>query len=49
MGYRAYPEYKKARLEWLGNLPKHWECLRLRLLSTRLIHESSQSDSFSAA
>jgi type I restriction enzyme S subunit len=35
MGYRAYPEYKEARLEWLGNLPKHWECLRLRLISKR--------------
>lgn len=35
MGYQAYPEYKEARLEWLGNLPKHWECLRLRLLSKR--------------
>lgn len=35
MGYRAYPEYKEARLESLGNLPKHWECLRLRLLSKR--------------
>lgn len=35
MGYRAYPEYKEARLEWLGNVPKHWECLRLRLISKR--------------
>lgn len=35
MGYKAYAEYKEARLEWLGNLPKHWDCLRLRLLSKR--------------
>ncbi len=27
---RAYPEYKDSGLRWLGTVPAHWECVRLR-------------------
>jgi len=23
--YKAYPEYKESGIEWLGNVPEHWE------------------------
>lgn len=23
--YKAYPKYKESELEWLGNVPEHWE------------------------
>ena len=26
--YKAYPEYKDSEVEWLGEIPNHWEMLR---------------------
>lgn len=28
--YQAYPEYKDSRVEWLGEIPGHWEISKLR-------------------
>lgn len=28
--YKAYPEYKDSGVEWIGNIPDHWECVRLK-------------------
>ena len=28
--YQAYPEYKDSGVEWLGNVPKHWNVTRLK-------------------
>ncbi len=30
MGYQAYPEYKESRVEWLDQVPSHWNVERLR-------------------
>jgi len=30
--YKPYPAYKNSGLEWLGEVPKHWEVKRLRYL-----------------
>ncbi|MBY0276657.1 restriction endonuclease subunit S [Candidatus Binatia bacterium] len=27
--FRPYPAYKDSRVEWLGEIPAHWECLAL--------------------
>lgn len=29
-GYQPYPEYKESGVEWLGEVPRHWEPKRLR-------------------
>ena len=29
-GYLAYAEYKDSGIEWLGNVPLHWEVKRLK-------------------
>lgn len=29
-GYQSYPEYKESGVEWLGEVPKHWESAPLR-------------------
>ncbi len=31
--YQAYPEYKDSGIEWLGKIPVHWECLRLKYVA----------------
>ncbi|WP_084977971.1 restriction endonuclease subunit S [Plesiomonas shigelloides] len=30
--YQAYPEYKDSGVEWLDNLPSHWETVALKML-----------------
>ncbi|ELK1169038.1 restriction endonuclease subunit S, partial [Escherichia coli] len=29
MKYKAYSEYKTTGIEWLGDIPVHWDCKRL--------------------
>lgn len=31
---KPYPEYKKSGVEWLGNVPKHWENVPVKYLAT---------------
>jgi len=33
--YAAYPAYKDSRVEWLGNIPEHWDSVALRWISKR--------------
>ena len=28
--YAAYPEYKDSGVEWLGDVPEHWQVTRLK-------------------
>ena len=32
--YKPYPAYKSSSVEWLGNIPAHWEARRLKYLAT---------------
>src|SRR5713226_271759 len=32
--FRPYPEYKHSGVEWLGEIPAHWEVKRLKYLAT---------------
>jgi len=32
--YQAYPEYKDSGVEWLGDIPVHWEISKLRYMFT---------------
>ncbi|MBX7224281.1 MAG: restriction endonuclease subunit S [Blastocatellia bacterium] len=34
MSLLRYPEYKDSGVEWLGEVPKHWEVLRLKRVAT---------------
>ena len=33
MSYPAYPDYKDSGVEWLGEVPAHWEVKRLRYVA----------------
>ena len=33
MSWRRYPEYKESGVEWLGEVPRHWEMKRLKHIS----------------
>lgn len=32
--YQAYPEYKDSGVEWLGDVPEHWEVIKIKHLSS---------------
>ncbi len=32
--YKAYPEYKDSGVEWLGEIPKDWDVLRLKFVAS---------------
>ncbi len=32
--YQAYPEYKISEVDWIGDLPNHWQIKQLKFLST---------------
>lgn len=34
MKYSAYPKYKPSGVEWLGDIPAHWEVKRLKYCAT---------------
>jgi len=36
MSFTRYPEYKDSGVEWLGEVPEHWQVKRLSLLSQRI-------------
>ncbi len=29
---KTYPEYKDSGIEWIGEIPKHWDCKHLKFL-----------------
>src|SRR5687768_5970981 len=31
--FKPYPAYKNSGVEWLGKVPAHWECKRLKLVA----------------
>ncbi len=31
--YQAYPEYKDSEVEWLGDVPNHWDVMKIKHLS----------------
>ena len=33
MKYKPYPEYKDSGVEWLGEVPAHWEVRRLKFVA----------------
>ena len=34
MKFKPYPSYKDSGIEWLGEVPKHWDIKRLRFIAT---------------
>ena len=32
--YKAYPAYKDSGVEWIGQVPEHWQVKRLKHLGT---------------
>ncbi len=31
--YKPYPAYKESGVEWIGQVPEHWRCLRFKRLA----------------
>jgi type I restriction enzyme S subunit len=42
MSYPAYPEYKDSGVEWLGEVPTHWEVKRLKHLLIQITDRANR-------
>jgi type I restriction enzyme S subunit len=42
--FRPYPKYKASGVEWLGEIPAHWEAERLKLVSFINMGQSPSSE-----
>ncbi len=43
----AYPEYRPSGIEWLGDVPEHWDVKPLKFLSRIIMGQSPSSDEYS--
>ena len=44
--FPAYSEYKDSGIDWLGEIPKHWESVRLRFLCSTMKGAPFKSSEF---
>lgn len=44
MTFPAYPKYKTSGVEWLGNVPEHWEVKRLKYALSLVTEKADGSD-----
>jgi type I restriction enzyme, S subunit len=43
---RVYPKYKSSGVEWLGDVPEHWEVKRLKYAADIIMGQSPNSDDY---
>ena len=43
---RRYPEYKESGVEWIGEIPKHWEVKRLKYVADLNMGQSPPSEEY---
>ncbi|MGL2996613.1 hypothetical protein [Acinetobacter baumannii] len=36
MQFKQYPSYKNSGVEWLGDVPEHWEVKKITLYTTKI-------------
>ncbi|MBN1121932.1 MAG: restriction endonuclease subunit S [Anaerolineae bacterium] len=44
--YPAYPDYRPSDVEWLGEIPSHWEMTRLKFVAHLEMGQSPSSDDY---
>jgi type I restriction enzyme S subunit len=44
--FKPYPAYKDSGVEWLGEIPAHWDARRLKVVSTVIMGQSPQSEHY---
>ena len=40
---KSYPNYKPSGVEWLGDVPTHWEVRRLKVNVALMLHDKTYS------
>lgn len=46
MSFRPYPSYRASGIEWLGEMPEHWEVKRMKHLAELTMGQSPSSNEF---
>jgi len=44
--YEAYPAYRPSGIDWLGDLPEHWDVRRLKFIAKTIMGQSPSSDDY---
>ena len=44
MKYQTYPAYKDSGVEWLGEVPEHWEVKRLKFLCNLITEKTTTNN-----
>ena len=44
--YAAYPAYRSSEIDWLGDLPEHWDVRRLKFIASTIMGQSPSSDDY---
>ena len=44
MKYKEYPKRKDSGVEWIGEIPEHWDVIRLKFLSNITTGEKNTED-----
>lgn len=44
--YKPYPKYKDSAVEWLGEVPEHWEISKLKYIATINMGQSPASSTY---
>ncbi|BAZ92612.1 restriction endonuclease S subunits [Thiohalobacter thiocyanaticus] len=43
-GYQRYPDYKESDIDWIGDIPSHWDTRRAKFLFRRMQRPLRESD-----
>ena len=45
-GYKAYPSYKDSGVEWLGEIPEHWEAIKTKNLFELIVEPAHSNNEY---
>ena len=46
LNWQKYPVYKSSGVEWLGDIPEHWEMKKLKYIAIVNMGQSPSSDEY---
>ncbi|NJK62108.1 MAG: hypothetical protein HC921_04945 [Synechococcaceae cyanobacterium SM2_3_1] len=44
--WKPYPSYKRSRVEWLGEVPEHWDVRKLKFIASLNMGQSTDSSDY---
>lgn len=45
-GLKPYPKYKDSGIEWIGDIPEHWDIKRIKHMDLVIMGQSPNSEDY---